>query len=62
MFDLIVGAIIFALCYGVVHVTGNCVPETRKMDRRSRFAMQLVMAMGATAAGYIIITGVIWHA
>lgn len=61
MFDIIVGLITFVLCYGVVHLVGNFQPETRKMDKRSRFAMQVVMAMGATAAGYII-TGVVWHA
>jgi hypothetical protein len=55
MFDLVTGALIFLACYGIIHLIGNGDPVTSEMDGCSRFAMQLVMAMGATATGYIIV-------
>ncbi len=61
MFDILGSILITIACYGVVHFAGNTVPETRAMDKRSRFAMELVMAMAATAIGAVI-TGLAFHA
>lgn len=60
MFDLLVGVFIFVLCYLVTHVVGNSIAETREMDSRARFVMQLVMAMAATSVSAVVVKAV-WH-